>query len=255
MLYQLSYGNLQFLSTPSARRATRLMDFVPYREAISIHALREEGDLFASRTLSHCSVISIHALREEGDTHGRGCPRRAGNFYPRPPRGGRPKDAGAAFPAEAISIHALREEGDASCASWGPERSHFYPRPPRGGRLGVGHGVGHHIDISIHTLREEGDVLLWQPSSATSPFLSTPSARRATLSTSRRKKTQKFLSTPSARRATPRCVQCYQKAGISIHALREEGDLESMRTSAGATEFLSTPSARRATFSPHDDAP
>ena len=57
---------------------------------ISIHALREEGDLALPAALRNHLVISIHALREEGDT---GC---ASNNSP----GG-------------ISIHALREEGDA----------------------------------------------------------------------------------------------------------------------------------------------
>ena len=35
---------------------------------------------------------------------------------------------------------------------------------------------------------------------------------------------------------------------ISIHALREEGDLTSLWMDAGSSLFLSTPSARRATF-------
>ena len=34
---------------------------------------------------------------------------------------------------------------------------------------------------------------------------------------------------------------------ISIHALREEGDLSIMGSGQGAKKFLSTPSARRAT--------
>ena len=60
---------------------------------ISIHALREEGDLYGD--ISERSWwISIHALREEGD--GRA-------------------DEGRLVDRE-ISIHALREEGDA-CAS------------------------------------------------------------------------------------------------------------------------------------------
>ena len=81
-------------------------------------------------------------------------------------------------------------------------------------------------------------------------FLSTPSARRAThpeppafLQTfyfyprpprgGRRglPKTQriskKFLSTPSARRATNLIAMVAAGAGISIHALREEGDASS----------------------------
>ena len=41
-------------------------------------------------TIVNARYISIHALREEGD--GRSAARRyfSGNFYPRPPRGGRP---------------------------------------------------------------------------------------------------------------------------------------------------------------------
>ena len=35
---------------------------------------------------------------------------------------------------------------------------------------------------------------------------------------------QKFLSTPSARRATGRSFEVALLSGISIHALREEGD-------------------------------
>ena len=57
------------------------------------------------------------------------------NFYPRPPRGGRPLPWAAEAMSWAISIHALREEGDAAadCLGYADER------------------------ISIHALREEGD--------------------------------------------------------------------------------------------------
>ena len=37
------------------------------REAISIHALREEGDVY-NALLRLINIISIHALREEGDS-------------------------------------------------------------------------------------------------------------------------------------------------------------------------------------------
>ena len=78
---------------------------------ISIHALREEGDLLRC-VIVLSSHISIHALREEGDAcvpcvNG-GVP----YFYPRPPRGGRPALCGVRPPRRYISIHALREEGD-----------------------------------------------------------------------------------------------------------------------------------------------
>ena len=55
-----------FLSTPSARRATKARPAVHADHLISIHALREEGDR-RQGTLSFESDISIHALREEGD--------------------------------------------------------------------------------------------------------------------------------------------------------------------------------------------
>ena len=125
--------------------------------------------------------------------------------------------------------------------------SDFYPRPPRGGRPAV-----------------------LPPESRRTKFLSTPSARRATEWDGSVKKCKEFLSTPSARRATGQfSTMAYRLAnfyprpprggrrhpgtgqegchGISIHALREEGDNVS-ELPAGAIEvFLSTPSARRAT--------
>ena len=81
-------SNLVFLSTSSARRTTdlALADFVQLD--ISIHVLREEDD-------------SIHTQN----------PSKPSNFYPRPPRGGRPG-----------MIDQVTMD------------FYFYPRPPRGGR-------------------------------------------------------------------------------------------------------------------------
>ena len=59
---------------------------------------------------------------------------------------------------ERISIHALREEGDADAVK---QRVDFF--------------------ISIHALREEGDLRIMPSLSNIIRFLSTPSARRATL--------------------------------------------------------------------------
>ena len=59
----------------------------------------------------------------------------------------------------------------------------------------------------------------------------------------------RFLSTPSARRATINfSFLCMVDIRISIHALREEGDFSAPLTSLRTSEFLSTPSARRATW-------
>ena len=56
---------------------------------ISIHALREEGDLQTGQLRVLGLDISIHALREEGDDLTEGVVHDLPYFYPRPPRGGR----------------------------------------------------------------------------------------------------------------------------------------------------------------------
>ena len=180
---------------------------------ISIHALREEGDSMVAASMFVHPKISIHALREEGD-----CLEQCqeciddSDFYPRPPRGGRPKAyvAGAvgrsflSTPSARratgfirffsqripISIHALREEGDPRLPPAPPTAMYFYPRPPRGGRLFTG-GIP---------------------------------ARLA-----------EFLSTPSARRATDPEYEKIARSIISIHALREEGDRSGSRSSRRST--------------------
>ena len=105
--------------------------------------------------------------------------------------------------------------------------------------------------ISIHALREEGDPTVAAALQAKTEFLSTPSARRATERYGERVMSDKFLSTPSARRATSdgRCPSVPARnfyprpprggrlnlfaarhitGDISIHALREEGDLDAL---------------------------
>ena len=153
-------GQIQFLSTPSARRAT-----------VEVEACNA------------AAVISIHALREEGDCSSGLRTTESANFYPRPPRGGRPFSNPCLCAGCAISIHALREEGDLKimAITHDPEiflstpsarratykiklkeyrEVNFYPRPPRGGRPGIRHYV-----------------------TSADGFLSTPSARRATAKT------------------------------------------------------------------------
>ena len=78
-------------------------------------------------------------------------------------------------------------------------------------------------------------------------FLSTPSARRATLAHNYESGLNGFLSTPSARRATYLLTVPPTSIKISIHALREEGDDVGVDDVVHIARFLSTPSARRAT--------
>ena len=214
----------QFLSTPSARRATTplltpllsiLISIHALREegdqggqpdrqahAISIHALREEGDPIRAST-SRSEAISIHALREEGDA-----PRLVDQQK-------RPR----------ISIHALREEGDyeprvqlsdsdlflstpsarratARSRRSRPAQEDFYPRPPRGGRPGRFASLLHLLAISIHALREEGDSWGFPELREYLHFYPRPPRGGRRRTAAALAATRRFLSTPSARRAT-----------------------------------------------------
>ena len=108
----LPCSTFSFLSTPSARRATAAGIYKNPKQRISIHALREEGDMEPEFTL-HCSALFLstpsarRATKPEG---AKGLMRL--NFYPRPPRGGRPAPGKGHHRRSDISIHALREEGD-----------------------------------------------------------------------------------------------------------------------------------------------
>ena len=95
-----------------------------------------------------------------------------------------------------ISIHALREEGDADEPQHIEPNGHFYPRPPRGGRPAQHEHEGHR---------------------------------------------GRFLSTPSARRATLKATDCIRKEDISIHALREEGDQSRPTRLSGCPYFYPRP--------------
>ena len=146
----------RFLSTPSARRATRCTRTMLFTRTISIHALREEGDetqtsstlppwkFLSTPSARRATVPAFRASRRPYNFYPR--PPRGGrpttetvissisNFYPRPPRGGRPPESDKIYVILSISIHALREEGDRLHQVPARHRVDFYPRPPRGGR-------------------------------------------------------------------------------------------------------------------------
>ena len=172
-----------------------------WRAVISIHALREEGDrvdvtIWFPR--SNFYPRPPRGGRPQADRPVQG-PR---HFYPRPPRGGRPTIwLAPSVTSSFLSTPSARRATSGSIRSsiWQPN---FYPRPPRGGRHAGSIDIEVTAVISIHALREEGDVVSAAALSKFCKFLSTPSARRATL-----------LS-----RILPR------RENISIHALREEGD-------------------------------
>ena len=79
-------------------------------------------------------AISIHALREEGDTNGLVAFANGYIFLSTPSARRATMPHPHLTRDEAISIHALREEGDKNCRYCIHDESNFYPRPPRGGR-------------------------------------------------------------------------------------------------------------------------
>ena len=100
-----------FQSTPSARRATTVTAALGNLVVISIHALREEGDLIPCDGTGTLTLFqSTPSARRATITQSQGC--QAGK----------------------ISIHALREEGDAASAMTPLHTGHFNPRSPWGER-------------------------------------------------------------------------------------------------------------------------
>ena len=237
---------MRFLSTPSARRATAVLPCGLVLLVISIHALREEGDLVGSY---HCEAhdISIHALREEGD---RLC---VASTLPGKKFLSTPSARRATFFRKVVFSR----------------KNRFLSTPSARRATGV---VGESCVGVKFLSTPSARRATWKRGvrSAFKIFLSTPSARRATAVLCRqcnmrinfyprpprggRPRTTStlllyvtFLSTPSARRATAPWLMDALKLIISIHALREEGDRLQGKSCWTLRTFLSTPSARRAT--------
>ena len=149
--------------------------------------------------------ISIHALREEGDLYpvGEGASRQL-DFNPRPPRGGRPSFCSRPMLLDThFNPRPPRGGRPGTCRPVGLHRHNFNPRPPRGGRRNSTFSRRSYRCISIHALREEGDVAFVRVTFDFLLFQSTPSARRATVFANLGEQpVLKFQSTPSARRAT-----------------------------------------------------
>ena len=126
---------------------------------ISIHALREEGDVPASSSLIAYTYFYPRPPRGGRQQGGASTPGGAQDFYPRPPRGGRPCRGDGRNHDRQISIHALREVGDSlkirsrvvalkiSIHALREEGDSLFPCEEQPG-----------LTISIHALREEGDI-------------------------------------------------------------------------------------------------
>ena len=235
----------EFLSTPSARRATPLNRRTIMQQVNFYPRPPRGGRLGRAERTNHARAISIHALREEGDQlFGVGCGL-LWNFYPRPPRGGR-RPSRSFLPGCRYFYPRPPRGGRPNKIIYFSLTDNFYPRPPRGGR----HLSDTRLSIrsNFYPRPPRGGRRYWcKYKRVPYLFLSTPSARRATRQLAgnnqaglisihalreegdpfcpvRPEGRWRFLSTPSARRATRRSWQGVQLRSISIHALREEGD-------------------------------
>ena len=214
---------------------------------ISIHALREEGDEDALDFLFEVLGFLSTPSARRATCSVSGPAKQAKNFYPRPPRGGRPCTILIRDRAEWISIHALREEGDACVlASGGRCWRNFYPRPPRGGRPRALAACG--LDRYFYPRPPRGGRPK-QPMPTTPPgyFYPRPPRGGRPQRATRYRVASYFYPRPprGGRRHSERHGTGLQ--AISIHALREEGDLPGINVGNITKTFLSTPSARRAT--------
>ena len=208
---------------PRGGRPQTIWDFLP-RLKISIHALREEGDVSLDGLRGEAVVISIHALREEGDLSGYDM-----------------------FKQYNISIHALREEGDINYRTKQTHNNYFYPRPPRGGRRAITAAPSTTVDFYPRPPRggrqrpcgKRGKPLR---------FLSTPSARRATsLPSTTRKSSANFYPRPP-RGGRPHTAVGWHNAKLFLSTPSARRATFKRRQDVKLTIFLSTPSARRATM-------
>ena len=246
--YAVSWGK-EFLSTPSARRATKRLEGLTSIQKISIHALREESDIEAlEQRLAENKFLSTPSVRratQELVRHSAS----SRYFYPRPPRGGRRGGVQPDRRPRRISIHALRKEGDRRYGHRHQAAQDISIHALREeGDFALSRRTMSHFEISIHALREEGDQHFRVFPAKQSTFLSTPSARRATART-----LPPFLPAKHFYPRPPRGGRPVEFVGrkitpdISIHALREEGDAGVFSQIVDLGVFLSTPSVRRAT--------
>ena len=145
-----------FQSTPSVGRATNEQMEMLLSAAISIHALRGEGDRHRAEDTDVGKAISIHALRGEGDQMFALSTYFFKNFNPRPPWGGRRSET-----EKAISVRVFQSTPSVGRAT--PERCDRYDYKAFQSTPSVGRATFSLLRfyskyvISIHALRGEGD--------------------------------------------------------------------------------------------------
>ena len=147
----------RFLSTPSARRATRRRESSRATKG-DFYPRPPRGGRLISLSIVMAAEIFLSTPSARRATHPkRQWPRPTANFYPRPPRGGRQgAKVYTEVKAKFLSTPSARRATSSQCRFL-RQSAYFYPRPPRGGRHGVCCCAVKILQISIHALREEGD--------------------------------------------------------------------------------------------------
>ena len=191
---------------------------------ISIHALCEEGD---QRVLARSLLwaISIHALCEEGDAQ-IAFFKAAGSLFLSTPSARRATGRGASQPGTELFLSTPSARRATRCKRLEREGAqYFYPRPLRGGRPSMlmpsAAATAYFYPRPLRGGRPARPAL-WTRRII---FLSTPSARRATSSTSACAFARvNFYPRPLRGGRQLRQHKLRGGYGISIHALCEEGD-------------------------------
>ena len=163
-----------FLSTPSARRATRCRALLTASRRNFYPRPPRGGRRCAQSVRTSATIfLSTPSARRATRRSARGWSACI-NFYPRPPRGGRHGRRRRPHDGNGISIHALREEGDTVSADSVDLGEKFLSTPSaRRATCGMPYGTQPET-ISIHALREEGDRMPSTSFSRSSDFYPRP---------------------------------------------------------------------------------
>ena len=246
MVGHIESYNGEFLSTLPARGATPRIPYAGGAGAISIHAPREGSDpsrwrrsarpkrflsTLPARGATDCGLqrpafieISIHAPREGSDPSGGKKLWASGHFYPRSPRGERPRQM----------------------LIW-PARKNFYPRSPRGERPGHLSTIDTNKEISIHAPREGSD-LDGRRCPVVVLEISIHAPREGSDLTTRCMMRAANISIHAPREGSDHGTQSGPERGPDFYPRSPRGERRAMTVVAGITlRFLSTLPARGAT--------
>ena len=215
--YAAKIKHAQFLSTPSARRATRSRRRRCWRRSTFLSTPPRGGRRYSDVPLDdHVRILST------------------------PPRGGRPRAFASTSGSTSNFIHAPPRGGRPALEHRHRRADTIFSTPSARRATGTRRQMVSRIITFIHASARRATRTRdkWFQDHQ---FLSTPSARRATQHSRFCYVVIQFLSTPSARRATGLGDKWFQDHQISIHASARGGRPLPASSAPMALYFLSTP--------------